>query len=70
MHILKRSIHSGGQRLGDVIPVAQIRAYVNLIPCFSQRMDSRLTSFNSLEHCHEFFLNKYFDKNTYYSLSL
>ena len=70
MHILKRATCSGGQRLGDVIPVSQIRAYANLIPHFGQYADPRLTSSNSYEHSCEFFLNKFFDKNTYYPLSL
>ena len=70
MHVLKRAIRSGGQCLGDVIPISQIRSYANLIPCFGQHADPRLTTFNSYEHSCEFFLNKYFDKNTYYSLSL
>jgi len=70
MQVLRRAIPSGGQRLGEVIPVSQIRAYANLIPHFSQRADSCLTSFNSSEHCHKFFLNKYFNKNTYFSLTL
>ncbi|KIM57296.1 hypothetical protein SCLCIDRAFT_28909 [Scleroderma citrinum Foug A] len=70
MHVLRRAIRSGGQHLGDVIPVSQLRAYANLVPCFGPRADSQLTSFNSSEHCCKFFLNKYFDKNTYYAMSV
>ncbi|KAI5996688.1 hypothetical protein EDD15DRAFT_2387099 [Pisolithus albus] len=70
MHILKRAMRSGGQHLGDVIPVSQIRTYANLIPRFGQHADACLTSFNSFKHCREFFLNKYFDKNSYHPLSL
>ena len=70
MHTLKRATRSGGQWLGDVIPVAQIKAYANLIPRFGQHADPRLTSFNSYEHSCEFVLNKYFDKNTYHAMSL
>ena len=70
LHVLRRALHSGGQRLGDIIPVSQIRAYANLIPCFGQRADAWLTAFNSFEHSWEFFLNKYFDKNSYFPLSL
>jgi len=61
---------TGGQRLGGVIPVSQIRAYANLIPRFGQCADARLTASNSFEHSREFFLNKYFDKNSYFPLSL
>ena len=70
MHVLRRAICSGGQRLGDVIPVSQLRAYANLVPRFGPRADPRLTSFNSSEHSREFFLNKYFDKNGYYAMSI
>jgi len=70
LHILKRALCSGGQHLGDVIPVLQIRAYANLIPRFGQCADSQFTAFNSFKHCREFYLNKYFDKNSYYPLSL
>ena len=70
LHILKTALRSSGQRLGDVIPVSQIRAYANLIPHFGQRADAHLTASNSFEHSREFFLNKYFDKNSYFPLSL
>ncbi|KAI6010464.1 hypothetical protein EDC04DRAFT_2871206 [Pisolithus marmoratus] len=70
MHILRRAMQSCGQCLGDVIPVSQIRAYANLILHFGQCADTHLTSLNSFEHCWEFFLNKYFDKNSYYPLLL
>lgn len=70
MHVLKRSIRSGGQRLGDIIPLTQIRAYANIIPRFGDSADPRLTSFNAIEHSREFFLNSYFDKNTFFPFSL
>jgi len=70
LHVLKRALCLSGQRLGDVIPVSQIRAYANLIPHFGQRADAHLTASNSFEHSREFFLNKYFDKNSYFPLSL
>jgi len=70
LHVLKRALRSGGQRLGGVIPVSQIRAYANLIPHFGQCADACLTASNSFEHSREFFLNKYFNKNSYFPLSL
>ena len=54
--------------LGDVIPVLQLHSYINLIPHFSTVADPCLTEFNSLEHCWEFFLNRYFNKNTMFAL--
>ena len=61
-------MRTNGERLGDVIPVSQLRSYINLIPRFGALADARLTEFNSLEHSREFFLNKYFDKNTMFAL--
>lgn len=70
MHVIKRATRSRGERLGDIISLTQIQAYANIIPRFGEHADSRLTSKNALEHSREFFLNKFFDKNTYFSLSL
>ena len=68
MPILKRATCANGERLGDVIPVSQLCSYINLIPRFGAVADPCLTEFNSLEHCREFFLNRYFDKNTMFAL--
>lgn len=69
LHVLKRAKRATGQRLGDVTPLSQVRAFAHLIPRFGPSADSRLTACNSFEHSTEFYLNKYFDKNTYYALS-
>ena len=69
LHILKRAKRATGQRLGDVIPLSQVRAFAHLIPRFGPTADTRLTAYNSFEHSSEFYLNKYFDKNTYFALS-
>ncbi|KAG1879921.1 hypothetical protein F4604DRAFT_1880050 [Suillus subluteus] len=45
------------------------KAPVNLVPRFGITADSRLTAHNSLEHCSEFWLNKYWDKQLFFSLS-
>ena len=68
MPILKRATCANGEHLGEVIPLSQICSYVNLIPHFDAVADTCLTEFNSLEHSQEFFLNKYFDKNTMFAL--
>ncbi|KAI6138406.1 hypothetical protein BKA82DRAFT_4366524 [Pisolithus tinctorius] len=69
LRILRRAKRANGQRLGDVIPLSQVRAFAHLIPRFGQTADNRLTAYNSFEHSSEFYLNKYFDKNTYFALS-
>jgi hypothetical protein len=66
MYILKRATRSDGTRLGDVIPLTQIQAFVQLLPRFGEKADTRLTKENSMEYCSEFFLNKYLEKDVYY----
>ncbi|KAG2089231.1 uncharacterized protein F5147DRAFT_587272, partial [Suillus discolor] len=71
-HTLKRAKRSNGTRMGDVIPVSQLRALltpIHLIPHFGATADTRLTMYNSLEHATEFWLNYFWDKNTFFALS-
>ncbi|KAG0707629.1 hypothetical protein DFH29DRAFT_979895 [Suillus ampliporus] len=70
LHVLKRAKHSNGTRVGDIVPVSQLRAPVNLVPRFGASADNRLTPYNSMEHASEFWLNKYWDKNTFFPLSM
>lgn len=70
MYVLKRAVRSSADRMGDIIPLTQIRAFANLVPRFGATADSRLTMFNALEHSRDFFLNQFFDKSIYYPLSL
>jgi hypothetical protein len=67
--VLKRARCTTGQRLGDVVPLNQVRAFAHLIPRFGTAADTRLTAYNSFEHSTEYYLNKYFDKNTYFVLT-
>lgn len=69
LHILKRAKRSNGIRMGDIIPVSQLRASVNLIPRFCAAADKRLTPYNSMEHATEFWLNLFWDKNIFFALS-
>ncbi|KAN0078264.1 hypothetical protein V8E55_010321 [Tylopilus felleus] len=64
LQILKRATRTNGHHKGDVIPLAQIRAFAHLIPRFGASTDPCLTTFNSFEHSTEFYLNKYFSKDT------
>ncbi|KAG1893322.1 uncharacterized protein F5891DRAFT_1131322 [Suillus fuscotomentosus] len=69
LHLLKRAKRSNGNRMGDVIPVSQMRAPINLIPRFGAIADVRLTAYNSMEHATEFWLNEFWDKTTFFALS-
>ncbi|KAG2122736.1 hypothetical protein DEU56DRAFT_745840 [Suillus clintonianus] len=69
LHLLKRAKRSNGNRMGDVIPVSQLRAPVNLIPRFGAAADKRLTAYNSMEHAAEFWLNEFWEKSKFFALS-
>ncbi|KAG1768243.1 hypothetical protein EV702DRAFT_979542, partial [Suillus placidus] len=69
LHILKRAKRSNGIQMGDIIPVSQLRVSVNLIPHFGAAADKHLTPYDSMEHATEFWLNLFWDKNTFFTLS-
>ncbi|KAI5997654.1 hypothetical protein F5J12DRAFT_725231 [Pisolithus orientalis] len=69
LHILRHTKRANGQHLGDVIPLSQVWVFAHLIPRFRQTADNQLTAYNSFKHSTEFYLNKYFDRNTYFALS-
>jgi hypothetical protein len=69
LYILKRARRANGELIGDILPLRQVRALVDLTPCFGDVADRRLTKYNSSTYCSEFRLNKYFDKELYLSLS-
>ncbi|KAG2051846.1 hypothetical protein BDR06DRAFT_983361 [Suillus hirtellus] len=68
LHLLKRVKQSNGTWIGDIIPVTQFRAPINVVPCFSASADNHLTPYNSTKHSSEFWLNRYWDKNTFFPL--
>ncbi|KAG2105843.1 uncharacterized protein F5147DRAFT_746400 [Suillus discolor] len=70
LHSIRRAKCSNGMLVGDIVPLTQIKAPVNLIPCFGASADSRFTSQNSMEHTSEFWVNKFWDKNTFFPLSM
>ncbi|KAG2129257.1 uncharacterized protein EDB93DRAFT_1243436 [Suillus bovinus] len=62
LHLLKRAKRSNETCIGGVVSV-------NLIPHFGAVADMHLTAYNSLEHASEFWLNPFWDKNTFFPLS-
>ena len=68
MYLLKRARRNGGEIMGDVVPLSQIRTLINLVPRFGAVADSRLTMETALEWSSEYWLNKYFDKELFYAL--
>ncbi|KIK12915.1 hypothetical protein PISMIDRAFT_18373 [Pisolithus microcarpus 441] len=70
LHVLNRATRASGEFLGDIFPLDQIKSYAHLVPRFGETADIRLTSTNSFHSVWSFLLNKYFDKDFYYALSL
>ena len=68
MYVVKRSSRANGTRIGDVVPLSRIRIAAPLIPRYGPQADPKLTSRNSMEFSSEFFLNKFFDKDLYYTM--
>ncbi|TFK59814.1 hypothetical protein BDN72DRAFT_723748, partial [Pluteus cervinus] len=67
--ILRRARRANGEPMGDIIPIRQLRALVNLVPKFGSEPDNRLTQQTSLAYSDEFYLNKYFTKQMFFSLT-
>ena len=68
MYFLKRSLRADGSRMGDVIPVANLRAPADIIARFQKKADTRLTKESCLEYSQEFILNKFFTPELFFSL--
>jgi hypothetical protein len=69
LFLLKRAFRANGEIAGDIIPLNQLRSLVDIAPRFGEKADSRLTNTNSLAFATEFWLNKYFNKELFYTLS-
>lgn len=69
LFLLKRAKRANGEDAGDIIPLDQLRSFVDIAPRFGEKADPRLTNTSSLTYATEFWLNKYFDKELFYALS-
>ena len=56
------------QYLGDVIPLNQLHSPTNLVPRFGKLANKCLSSTNSHVLTEEFWLNKYWDKEFFFTL--
>lgn len=68
LYILKRAKRADGSIIGDVVPLCQLRGLVNLTPRFHEAAHRGLTDRNSSTYSAEFSLNKYFNKELFWSL--
>lgn len=73
MYVFKRAKRKDRESytlLGDIVPLDQVRALVELTPRFGAQADRRLTRMNTFTYCSEFYLDKYFTKETFYAFTL
>ncbi|KAI6013414.1 hypothetical protein PISMIDRAFT_105428, partial [Pisolithus microcarpus 441] len=70
MHVLKCTIQSDGARVGKVIPLHHICLPAHVIPHFGKEANPCLTHHNCYELSNDFWLNKYWNKEFFYALSL
>jgi hypothetical protein len=68
MFTLNRHVRGNGARMGDIIPLMDVREIVELVPRFGAVMDKRLTFDNSLEIYDTFFMNNFADKETFHAV--
>ncbi|KIM63485.1 hypothetical protein SCLCIDRAFT_117036 [Scleroderma citrinum Foug A] len=70
MYALKCAIQNNGTCVGEVIPLCYIRSPAHTIPHFRKEANPWLTLHTSYESSNEFWLNKYWSKEFFYTLSL
>ncbi|KAJ7726477.1 hypothetical protein B0H16DRAFT_1332097 [Mycena metata] len=69
MFQLKRSRRADGSVRGDIVPLHRVRARLELTPRFGKVANKKLTSGTSLDYCEDFWLDKWFTKELFWTLS-
>ncbi|KAJ3834116.1 hypothetical protein F5878DRAFT_545408 [Lentinula raphanica] len=67
-YVLKKALRSNGEPFGDIIPVSQFRAQVDVAPRLRGAADSRLTRSNVMAYATDYLLNKFWEKELWYAL--
>ena len=70
LYILRKGKCSNGRVIGDILPLDQIRVLADIVPRFGESANRTLTKNNSTAYSTEYWLNKYFNKELFWSLSL
>jgi hypothetical protein len=70
LYHLKRALRIDGTRKGDIVPLSQCQAPIDVTPLYPQEADRHLSSNNCLEISTEFWLNIFFDKEPFYTFFL
>ncbi|KAG1784901.1 uncharacterized protein HD556DRAFT_1451287 [Suillus plorans] len=60
MHVLKCARHANGTPVGDIVPLRQVRSFINLIPQFGAVADARLTKATLSHYSSIFFFEQVF----------
>ena len=70
LFVLKWALWANGTPLRDIIPLMQVCALADSVLRFGTKADAWLTRQNSLAYSTEFWLNEYFNKDSYFALTL
>jgi hypothetical protein len=62
MHTLTRVKHANSTLVGDIVPLTQLCAFINIIPKLGAAVDPQLTKSTSAHYHSSFYLNKYLNK--------
>ena len=71
LFLLKRARRSNHEDMGDILPLSQIRAFVDLVPKWEKNSpyEKKFTKANSIHLSKQVWLNKYIDKELFIALS-
>lgn len=70
LYIVKRSRRNDETPMGGIVPLHQIRAAVELVPCHGVKANQQLTKETILHHHQQFYLDKYFEKELFHALDV
>ncbi|KAH7910711.1 hypothetical protein BJ138DRAFT_1087120 [Hygrophoropsis aurantiaca] len=68
MFLVQRRHRSNSTRLGDIVPLEDVRQVIQLVPKFGKEISPTLDSENSLEVAREFYINNFADKETFHAI--
>jgi hypothetical protein len=67
LYRLRRAIYSGSdERVGDIVPVTQIRTDVEVAAAFGAKIPSGINCYNALETLKDFNLNHFCSREVFY----
>jgi len=70
LHILKWVVRNNGVWVGNIIPLHHLCSPTHVIPHFRKEVNLHLTHHTAYKFSNEFWLNKYWNNEFFYALSL